>query len=133
MTILFLDDMPERVPMIRRKEEVAYARDANEFVEWLKLNGVPDCISFDHDLSEEHYGPTGGYMNPNRPATGTDCARWAVENGFIPKTVIVHSWNKEGAMRIANCFMKDGKLIYPCEDLIVRPFNPKLPHMWRTE
>lgn len=130
MKILFLDDMPERIPMLRRREEVEYVRNANEFVEWLKANGTPDCISFDHDLSDEHYGGDGGYMNPNRESSGTDCARWAVENGFVPETVIVHSWNTEGALRIANCFIKDGERVFPLKNIIVRPFNPKHPHMW---
>lgn len=132
MKILFLDDMPERIPVLRNGEEVEYVRNNSEFVGWLIRYGTPDVISFDHDLDETHYGSDGGYMNPNRPASGTDCARWCVENGFIPKTVIVHSWNTEGALRIANCFVKEEKLIYPCENVIVRPFNPKKPHMWEA-
>ena len=125
MKILFLDDMPSRVPMLRRGEDVEYVRTSREFVEWLIRYGTPDCISFDHDLSEEHYGSDGGYMNPDRPPTGTDCARWAIEKSFIPRVVIVHSWNTDGSRRIANCFK--GTTV---EKIIVRPFNPNHPHMW---
>jgi hypothetical protein len=55
MKILFLDDMHERIPKLRNGEEVEYVRNDSEFVGWLTRHGTPDCISFDHDLSDEHY------------------------------------------------------------------------------
>ena len=126
MKILFLDDMPERMPLLRRGEEVEYVRNPAEFVGWLTRYGTPDVISFDHDLSDQHYTADGGYMNPDRPPSGTDCARWCVENGFVPRIVVVHSWNPEGANRIARCFIRDNQLVSPCKHLLVASFNPRI-------
>lgn len=31
--------------------------DYKQFVQWIQKYGLPDAVSFDHDLSEEHYTP----------------------------------------------------------------------------
>jgi hypothetical protein len=123
MLILFLDDMPERVARLRSDEEIFYVRSPDEMKEWLTLNGTPDIISFDQDLSEEHYFGDGGYSNPNRPLSGTDCAKWCVEKGFIPKMVLVHSWNRSGADNIASCFTRQDCLVFQY------PFRSKEYHV----
>lgn len=47
-------------------EEWVIVRDYSEFTDWIIKNGLPELISFDHDLGEadEH--------------TGMDCAKWLV-------------------------------------------------------
>lgn len=118
--ILFIDDSPERVQLLRDGEEIFYVRSSDEAAAWLQINGTPEIISFDHDLSLLHYGDGGGYGNPLREPNGHECAKWCVSKGYIPKLVVVHSWNPDGAKRIARCF--EGK---QCQ-VVVRMFNPKL-------
>lgn len=98
-TYLFLDDIrnPNEaatyaevrgVNPVIYKEEWVIVRDYLEFVDWIKKNGLPELISFDHDLGEadEH--------------TGMDCAWWLVNycldnNCALPKWA-VHSANPAG-------------------------------------
>jgi hypothetical protein len=122
-TMLFLDGMPERVPLLRRGETVEYARDLVQFANWLLINGTPDVISFDHDLSHVRYERSGGYGDPDWPPSGTNCARWCIVNGFIPKLVIIHSWNPEGSKRIADCFVGTAAKV------LVQLFNPNKLHL----
>lgn len=56
MRYLFLDD--KRTP----EDVVGYegiewtiVKDGHEFENYINLHGVPDVISFDHDLADEHY------------------------------------------------------------------------------
>lgn len=62
MKKLFLDD--ERVPKdafyitgrpIYLDGDWSVVRSYNAFVEWITHNGLPELISFDHDLGDEHY------------------------------------------------------------------------------
>lgn len=130
--LLFLDDDPARIPMLPRQVELHYVRTPKEFVEWLQANGTPDCISFDHDLAEAHYSP--GYV-ADGTGTGADCAGWAIENGFIPRIIHIHSWNSVGAQKIFNLFVNHFNA-EPFEEsaikttIVVRPFNLTKPHLW---
>ena len=99
---LFLDD--ERIPvdcatyMYTRgvdcriyHKEWRIVRSYGHFVEWITENGLPEFISFDHDLSERE-----GILEP----TGMDCAKWLVNycldnNKLLPKWA-VHSANPAG-------------------------------------
>jgi hypothetical protein len=72
------------------KEDWVVVRNYKQFVDYIENNGVPDIVSFDHDLAEEK--------------TGADCAKWLgeylIENGIpIPKYYI-HSMNPVGAINI---------------------------------
>lgn len=76
-------------------------RSFNQAVAWVKENGFPDVISFDHDLGLMHYA--GDYSDG---ATGMDFAKWLVEYDIENKTMpadfkfTVHSKNPEGARNI---------------------------------
>ena len=86
----------------------------SEFVETIALNCIPNVISFDHDLCEEHinyYFDNGGRENPPDPLkahftekTGYDCAKWLVEycteNGLPMPIYLIHSANPVGADNI---------------------------------
>lgn len=99
--VLFLDDV--RTPFNSR---VAVVRNYDEFVAYIEKNGVPDLISFDHDLSFEHYPlgennpgmsiPYDGY----KEKTGLHCARYLIENKLPVKYWTVHSMNVTGKMNI---------------------------------
>jgi hypothetical protein len=128
---IFLDDVrkPEDAakyvkgmginPDIYIKGEIEWhvVRDFYEFAHDIKINGIPDVVSFDHDLADEHYTPEQywhdfdaskdyqekkGYGEP----TGYECALYlakvcAEQKKELPLWV-VHSMNPVGAARIRN-------------------------------
>lgn len=82
----------------------------------IESGGMPDIISFDHDLHEEHiifFITNGGSDNPPDPLTaqftietGYDCAKWLIEyckekEVDFPEYMI-HSVNTIGALNIRN-------------------------------
>lgn len=109
MKKLYLDDI--RIPKTDGWEIV---RTYDEFVKYIETNGVPDVISFDHDLAKEHtkyYFENGGHENPPNPLnqqfnekTGYDAAKWLCEycwtNGLPLPEWNVHSANPVGSDNI---------------------------------
>jgi hypothetical protein len=106
---LYLDDI--RTP---KTEGWDIVRSYDEFINYIELNGAPDEVSFDHDLSREHtkyYFDNGGHDNPPDPLnvefkekTGYDAAKWLCDycwtNGIpLPKWNI-HSANPVGSDNI---------------------------------
>jgi hypothetical protein len=91
MTKLYIDDIREPY-----NDDFVVVRSYAEAVGWLRKNGCPQFISFDHDLGEAD------------ARSGYDVAKWMVErdlndNGkFIPDTFNynVHSANPVGAENI---------------------------------
>lgn len=85
---LFIDDV--RDPLRVYGESMIVTRSYGESVEWMKIHGVPEFISFDHDLGED--------------GSGYDVARWMVDMdmdsnySFIPPdfTYKIHSANTVG-------------------------------------
>lgn len=122
---LFLDDvrnvldcvhyMHKRIgPLnpIYLEEDWVVVRNYNEFVKTIEEKGVPELISFDHDLAHEHYAPEEHWDNYDtwvvaqnfREKTGHDAAKWLVDyckqfNVPLPKCVI-HSMNPVGCENI---------------------------------
>lgn len=121
MKRLFLDD--NRVPldcatyMYRcgvdcriYHEDWEIVRSYKQFVDWIKANGLPDMIAFDHDLADvpelkevldidEWFD-----VENNREYTGNDCAKFLVNYCLkhgkeLPKCT-VHSVNPDGKRRI---------------------------------
>jgi len=93
-TLLWLDDL--RNPYLNKQRRcpdgyiVYWVTNYSEFIEWIEKFGLPDAISFDHDLGEV--------------ATGMDCAKWLVNycldnNRELPE-FYVHSANPVGAENI---------------------------------
>jgi len=118
MTYLMLEDRPERTPEqianyilpvelrpMYRKEDWIIVKSYDQFVEWILENGLPDVISFDHDLADEHYAFAGNY-NIFRYETGYDAAKWLCnycsENSKKLPECYVHSMNPAGADNIRN-------------------------------
>ena len=99
---LFLDDTRE--PPIHLKRIFYIVRDYDDFVEYIETYGIPEIISFDHDLNLEHtnfFFENGGFRNPPDPRyeifkfkTGYDCALWLIDyckrNNKELKKVFVH-------------------------------------------
>lgn len=62
--MLYLDDFRNPVDSYHMFKDTIYLREGwdvvrnyEEFVVYIKENGIPDLISFDHDLADEHYVP----------------------------------------------------------------------------
>lgn len=126
---LFLDDIrmpvevgnyiyPVELRVLYRKQEWVIVRNFAEFVRYIGANGMPACVSFDHDLADEHYRPS--MYNPDqhytryysdgtfKEKTGYDCAKWLIE--FAEKTssklpvILCHSMNPIGKENILKLF-----------------------------
>jgi hypothetical protein len=119
--LLWLDDLrnPFNVDWVSRyvpgfEGDVIWVKSYLEFVENIQKNGLPDRISFDHDLGDEHikfYFDNGGHENPPNPEkvsfiekTGYDCAKWlinyCIENDLKLPEFTVHSANPVGSQNI---------------------------------
>lgn len=116
---LFLDDSrePKDVKWIELPP-VAWVvvRDYDQFVETIERDGLPQTISFDHDLADEHYAEhsvahdkkmlTYGTIRYDRFAekTGYDCAKWlaqyCVDNNLPIPLYYMHTLNGIGRQNI---------------------------------
>jgi hypothetical protein len=111
---LYLDDCRTPTETLPGYHPWNVVRNYDEFQKWIIENGIPDLISFDHDLGEEHINDyytqfaQQGYQNPKyqdyKEKTGLDCAQFAVEycqKMNVPlKGCCVHSHNPIGARNI---------------------------------
>lgn len=111
---LYLDDIRTPTTTIQGYEPWYVVRNYDEFVEWISKNGVPDLISFDHDLAQEHMDDYFsqklhlGWQQPSydtyKEKTGLDCAQWLAQyiqaNNLQLYAVSVHSHNPVGASNI---------------------------------
>ena len=118
--LYFLDDerMPHNVKWVELPlVEWTIVRNYEQFVDTITRKGVPNYITFDHDLAESHYQEiinTGKFTYENhKEKTGFACAQWLVEycrqkDLDIPK-YSVHSMNPIGKANIIN-YLENYKL-----------------------
>jgi len=94
-------------------------RNYDEFVKSIEERGVPNVISFDHDLADEHYGLDDYVWNNEyqffTEKTGYHCAKWFIEHcidtkHLITSKVYIHSMNPAGAKNIESLFRTYEKL-----------------------
>jgi hypothetical protein len=131
MKKLFLDDVrnPGDCVSYMRPNEQYYAldwdivRNYNHFVNYITENGVPDEISFDHDLADEHYDPSmyesvesyGKRYGSFKEKTGYDCVKWladyCVENIIPMPKCYVHSMNPVGRDNIWSVINSTNKIL----------------------
>lgn len=109
---LFLDDvrLPNNVTWVALPENQHYTvvRNYQEFVDIVTLRGLPKFVTYDHDLSDAHYGDGlhGDAINYDKYAekTGYDCAKWLVAEcqklGVKHPPYQVHSMNPIGKKNI---------------------------------
>ena len=122
--LLWLDDIrnpfideEKRVPIGNDKWNINWVLNYEQFVQWIEIYGLPDAISFDHDLADEHYTPEyfwDDYGESKKfqewrgktyqEKTGMDCAKWLVDYCMDNKVELpkfyVHSANPVGADNI---------------------------------
>lgn len=119
MKRLFLDDLrvPTDCPKIHYmsyrvsdlniyNDDWDIVRSHGQFIKWIDENGLPDIISFDHDLGNETnligVLPIEEWFDigNNREYTGMDSAKWLVDycldNDLTLPEFIVHSANPSG-------------------------------------
>ena len=116
MYLLYLDDIrnPHMTYPHMKDEDWIVVKNYDEFVKLIEEKGLPEMVSFDHDLAQEHY-PSGNpqLYHPAGPLpydkykekTGLDCAKWLVDYCLDRKLELptwgVHSANPVGAANIA--------------------------------
>lgn len=128
---LFLDDIrnPEEAFIYTKnelfiKKNWVIVRNYNEFTDYIKRNGVPFFISFDHDLADTHYTPEHLWNDYNKSKkwqsnqihkekTGYECAKWLVDfcidNKIKCPQYFCHSMNpvgKDNILRLLNNFYR---------------------------
>lgn len=116
---LFLDDarQPKDVKWLELPP-VAWVvvKSYKEFVETIQRDGVPACVSFDHDLADEHYQEYAIAHDPKmisrgtirydklKEKTGYECAKYLAELCVYKKlpmpTFYIHTMNPIGAANI---------------------------------
>ena len=117
---LFLDDyrVPEEVFAYTNNEIYVnkhwkIIRNYDQFVDYIQRNGLPNVISFDHDLADTHYGAQDGldqdYYNNCNEKTGYHCAKWLIDycldnNKKLPQFILIHSMNIVGGENIKSLF-----------------------------
>ena len=95
--------------------EIVWVRSYLEMQEWIIQNGLPDYISFDHDLADEHYTPPKYWVDYQaskqyqdaqdyKEKTGLDCAKYIIDycidyNRPLPQ-YFCHSANPVGSDNI---------------------------------
>lgn len=122
--LLWLDDL--RNPFLNEENKIPndimdwninWVLNFQQFTKWIEKYGLPDAISFDHDLAHEHYTPEYFWDNYEeskkfqewksrsyKEKTGEDCAKWLVNycmlyNKELPE-IFIHSANPVGADNI---------------------------------
>ncbi len=119
---LYLDDI--RIPMDSQKMlgdprytnlDWVIVRSYDEFVEIIQqgystTGRLPELISFDHDLADEHYD---SLVVDYQEKTGMECAKWLVEFCMdhmlrLPE-YLVHSSNPSGKENIIGLFKSFSK------------------------
>ena len=125
--LLWLDDM--RNPFLKphtsliktlnpnNEYSIIWVRDYKEFTDYIDQEGLPDFISFDHDLKPEHYTPEyfwDDYEESKKYQewksqyyeypTGEGCAKWLKQYCELYKQKLpkynIHSHNPVGADKI---------------------------------
>ncbi len=69
------------------EREIIWIKSYKEFVEWIKENGLPYMIAFDHDLGEDvakekvarGMSKRQARIQKRETMSGFDCAKWLVE------------------------------------------------------
>ncbi len=120
--LLFLDDIRSPIDAYHYTKQDVFlrndweiVRNYEQFVTRITETVLPEMISFDHDLADEHHLESDSQKSVEK--TGYDCAKWVIEycldhNAKLPK-FFSHSMNpvgKENIERLLNNFKKNNRL-----------------------
>lgn len=95
----------------RNFDEIIWVKDHYEFVDYIKANGLPTAISFDHDLSDEHYRIFCSkeaweeyHLYSDHVPTGYDSAKFLIDYCFEKQLKLpiyyAHTQNPAGRVNI---------------------------------
>jgi hypothetical protein len=116
--LLFLDDLRYPIDAYHYTKQDIFLRDDweivrnyHQFVSSILEEGLPEFISFDHDLADEDYLESDSQGIPEK--TGYECAKWLINycmdhNAELPK-FFSHSMNpvgKENIESLLNNYIK---------------------------
>lgn len=140
-TALYLDDKRIPIRAIPGYNNWDVVKNYDEFTSYIKENGIPDYISFAHDLHDEHVQDYVNYQGQGimavnygdfKEKTGLDCLKWLCEyvlenhekgdKSLVLGLIGVHSHNPLGAQNIlhmANSFKKH--MDWPADAFIAKP------------
>jgi hypothetical protein len=124
---LFLDDSRYPEDCFEYTHQTVYidedwiiVRSYDEFVAAILEKGIPEVISFDHDLADAHYehqNEIPGVLPYDQYSekTGYHCAKWLIDYCIdnkldIPKFIFIHSLNTAGARNIESLFLTYEKI-----------------------
>ena len=112
---LYLDDFRDPRDSAFYKGEAIYnlvewevVRNYDDFVKIIEEKGIPEIISFDHDLAVSHYELQLPY-DQYTEKTGYHCAKWLIyycidNNKKLPAEILIHSMNVAGSLNIKSLF-----------------------------
>lgn len=104
MTQIFLDDIrdPSWVYDFGSDSQWVVLRSGQQFYDWVELHGLPDLVSFDHDLGG--IDENGNEVDPATVPSGMDCAHFLVnyclDHDLPLPRFKVHSANPVGSANI---------------------------------
>lgn len=117
--LLFLDDLRHPIDAYHYTKQDIFLRDDweivrnyHQFVSSILVEGLPEFISFDHDLADEDYLESDSHEIPEK--TGYGCAKWLINycmdhNAELPK-FFSHSMNPVGKENIESLLNNYKKL-----------------------
>ena len=120
MTRLWLDD-------VRPAPDGWVWAKTNEEAQKVLLKGEVTHCSLDHDLGMDVIDDPNDWDQVIEVAnahqgeeweTGLDLVEWMIKNDLVPEHITIHSWNPDGAHRMAMRFVDNG---YECT---LAPFKP---------
>lgn len=115
---LYLDDLRTPTEAPEGHEPFRVVRNYDQFVSYIETYGIPDLISFDHDLADEHMndwfanqakGNQHISYDDFKEKTGMDCVKWLCNriqdekeagNTVSMPIIRVHSANAMGSQNI---------------------------------
>lgn len=106
--LLWLDDMrnpleddwlEQYAPQFSDKEGVVWVKNYDDFVNYIKENGMPYMIAFDHDLGEDvakekvkkGMSKRQARIQKKETMSGFECAKWLVDY-CIDNTIELPQW-----------------------------------------
>ncbi len=108
---IFLDDRINPYDIFQRDMDFDYynndwtiVRTYDDFINLIENNDNINIISFDHDLTNDHYRQESNINYDNMTdKCGYHCLKYFLENKFNPNTKLkIHSFNPEGKMNMKN-------------------------------
>ena len=85
-------------------DEWVIVRSYDEFIKEVVYRGLPDTISFDHDLGFIYNDESVDTAELHLEKTGYDCAKWlinyCIDNSLSLPKYLIHSRNPVGAENI---------------------------------